>query len=109
MTVAVRASRSISTVASAPAFDTGKIKRRSLADVSEIPDLAGDTHLRKDRRSPIDGLAPFEAIEAVWKGQITVGLNRQLGAGDQLAVIEIEHARGEQQDERADEQAEIQM
>ncbi len=78
-------------------------------DVSEIPDLARDTHLRKNRRRPIDGLAPFEAIEAVWKAQITVGLNRRLGAGDQLAVIQIEHARGEQQDERADEQAEIQM
>ena len=74
MTVAVRASRSTSTVASEPAFETGKIKWPICGDVAEKPDLSGYADLRKNRLCALDGLAPFEAIEAVGNLQVAIRL-----------------------------------
>ena len=56
-----------------------------------------------------DGLRPLEAIEAVGNLQVAIRLGLQIVADDQLSVIQVEHARREEQDERADEQAEIEM
>ena len=109
MTVAVRASRSTSTVASEPALATGKNQMAIRGDIPEKTYLAGHAHLRKDCLGAVDGLASLEPIETVGNREIAVRLGWRLSAWIQLAVVQVKHARREEQNERADEQTEIQM
>ncbi len=100
---------STSIVASEPAFETGKNQVPTSGDVAEKADLTGHAHLRKNRRCARDGLRTLEAIEALGNLQVAIRLGLQICPDNQLSVVEIKHARRKEQDERADEQAEIQM
>src|SRR5688572_4680912 len=78
-------------------------------DVAQKADLAGNADLWKDHLRPLDRVTPFQAIEAVGNVEAAKCLWDRLLARTQLSMVEVEHARREQHNERADEQAEIQM
>jgi hypothetical protein len=87
----------------------GKYEMAICRDVPKKSNLARNTDLRKDCLCAIGGFAPVDTTEAARDFEIAVSFGRELGAGNQLPVVQVKNARRKQKDKRTDEQTEIQV
>jgi hypothetical protein len=92
-----------------PGLQDGEAETAGPSRERREPDLAGDAELPQDGLRACDRGGAHRPRDPVRNLQILNGGDRRPVVSVDLGVIEEQDADGEQQDERADEQAEIEM